>query len=120
MSKNFIQNGEVINFTNSGSAIVSGAVVVVGNLVGVALTNIGTNETGAVAIEGVFELPKATAAVIAVGEKVLWDVSAGKFDAKSATPATGDISNACAAWEAAGAGATSVKVRLNVGMGVVA
>lgn len=120
MAKNYIQNGEVINFTNSGSAIVSGAVVVVGNLVGVALTNIGTNETGAVAIEGVFELPKATAAVIAVGEKVLWDVSAGNFDAKSATPATGDISNACAAMAAAGNGATTVKVKLNVGMGVVA
>jgi hypothetical protein len=47
----------------------------------------------------------------------VWDVSAntnaGAFDDNLATPATGDISGAAAlAYEAAGAGVTSFRVRL--------
>lgn len=120
MATNYVQNGEVLAYTNAGSAISSGDVVVIGNLVGIALTDIATDETGSVALEGVFTVPKVSAAVIAQGEKVIWDASAGAFDDSAAAPATGDVSNCCVAMEAAGNGVTSIAVKLNVGPGTVA
>ena len=67
-----------------------------------------------------FTLPKVAAAVIAQGEFVIWDVSAGAFDDSLATPATGDVSKCCVAVAGAIANATYVDVKLNVGVGVVA
>lgn len=114
MAKNYVQEGDIINWTNStGSAVASGDVVVIGQTLGVALVAIAAGAVGAVALEGVFTLPKVTGAVIAAGETLVWDVSAGKFDDNQATPAAGDISGAAAvAFEAAGNGATTLKVRL--------
>ena len=120
MATNYVQNGEVLAYTNAGSAIASGDVVVIGNIMGVAMTDIATDETGSVAIEGVFVLPKVEGAVIGQGESVIWDASAGEFDDNLATPATGDVSGCCVATEAAGNGAATVKVRLNVGVGTIA
>ena len=120
MATNFVQEGDVITYSNSGSAIAAGDVVEVGNQIGVALVDIAaTTGTGAVAMQGVFDLPKVTAAVIAEGEAVIWDTSAGKFDDASATPATGDISVCCIAWEGLGAVAGNIKVNINVGVGTV-
>lgn len=119
MATNFIQEGSVIDHL-AGSAILSGAVVVVGSLVGVALADIASGEVGPVQICGVFELPKVSAAVIGAGEEVIYDLSALAFDDNAATPATGDVSGACVAVEAAGNGVLTVKVLLNVGLGVVA
>lgn len=113
MAKKFIQPGEVITWTNAtGSAVLAGAVVAIGQILGVALVDIANGASGSVQITGVFEVPKVSAAVIAQGESLLWDVSAGQFDAKSATPATGDISGPPAvAFEAAGNGVTTLKVK---------
>ena len=119
MATNYIQDGEVIDHVASG-AITSGDVVVMGNIIGVALEDIADTETGPVQISGVFDLPKVTAAVIAQGEALVYDVSASKFDDGSATPAAGDVSNCCVAVEAIGAVAGNVKVKLNVGSGDVA
>jgi len=89
----------------------SGAVVAIGNILGVALTDIASTAVGSVAISGVYTVPKVSGAVIAQGESLVWDVSAGAFDDNAATPATGDISGAPAvAFEAAGNGVTSIKV----------
>lgn len=114
MAKNYVQEGNVINWTNStGSAVASGAVVAIRQIIGVALVDIANGATGSVALEGVFIVPKVSAAVIAAGESLVWDVSAGQFDDNLATPATGDISGAPAvAVEAAGNGVTTLKVRL--------
>ena len=120
MATNFVYAGETLDYTNSGSAISSGDVVVIGNIMGVAMTDIANGATGAIAIEKVFTLPKVAGAVIAQGEKVIWDVSAGAFDDSEATPATGDVSGCCIAMEAAGNGVTSIAVKLNVGPGTVA
>ena len=114
MATNYVQEGDVINWTNgTGSAVVSGQVVAIGQIIGVALVDIADGAAGSVAIEGVFSVPKVSAAVIAAGESLVWDVSAGKFDDNLATPATGDISGPPAvAVEAAGNTITSIKVRL--------
>jgi predicted RecA/RadA family phage recombinase len=90
MTTKFIQPGKVIDYV-AGADIASGDVVKVGQILGVALANIANGETGPVQIEGVFEVPKVTAAVFAQGESLTWDVSAGKFDDNAASPATGDV-----------------------------
>ena len=111
MSGNFVQPGNVIDHV-AAATIASGDVVVIGQMLGVALTDIANGATGSVQINGVFTVPKVSGAVIAAGESLVWDVSAGKFDDNLATPATGDISGPPAvAFEAAGNGVTSINVR---------
>lgn len=75
MATNYLQPGEVIDYTPSGSPVSSGDVVVIGTRIGVALTDIAVGEPGSVQTEGVFRLPK-TAGVgeaIAQGVDVYWD-----------------------------------------------
>lgn len=111
MTTTYIQPGKVIQYT-AGSNITAGTVLPIGNILGVALNDIANGATGSVMIEGVFTAPKVSAAVIAQGEKLVWDVSAGAFDDGAATPATGDVSGAPAvAFEAAGNGVTSLAVK---------
>lgn len=113
MTTTYVQPGEVIDWPNAtGSAVASGDVVAIGQILGVALGAIANGGTGSVQITGVFTVPKVSAAVIAVGESLTWDVSAVGFDDNAATPATGDITGAAAvAFEGAGAGVTSMKVK---------
>lgn len=114
MATNFVQDGKVIDFTAAGT-ITSGQVVPLQHAVGIALGDAVSGETVAVAIEGVFTVPKVSAAVIAAGESLTWDVSAnasaGAFDDNLATPATGDVTGAAAvAFQSAGNGATTLDV----------
>ena len=119
MATNYVQDGDVIQYT-AGSNISAGAVVKIGQILGVALNDIASGATGPVAIEGVYTVPKVSGAVIAKGESLTWDVSAGAFDDNAATPATGDVTGAPAvAWEAAGNGVTSFKVKFTGTPGTV-
>lgn len=124
MATNYVQPGDVIQVT-AGADITSGQVVKVGQILGVALTDIANGATGSVAIRGVFTCPKVSAAVIAQGESLTWDVSAnsgaGAFDDNAAPPATGDVTGATAvAAKAAGNGATTVEVLFTGVPGTVA
>lgn len=114
MASNYVQPGKTITWTNgTGAAVSSGDVVVIGKILGVCLVDIASAASGSVAIGGVFTLPKVSAAVIAQGENLTWDVSAGAFDDNAATPATGDVTGAPAvAMEAAGNGVTTIDVKL--------
>jgi predicted RecA/RadA family phage recombinase len=125
MATNYVQKGDVIQWTNGGSAVEAGAVVKVGQILGVALVDIAGSATGSVAIRGVFTVPKVSGAVIAQGESLTWDVSAnagaGAFDDNAAVPATGDVTGAPAvAMEAAGNGVTSFDVMFTGIPGTVA
>lgn len=113
MADNFVQPGEVIDWSNStGSAVAAGAVVKINKILGVALVDIANGATGSVQITGVFTVPKVSAAVITQGESLTWDVSAAAFDDQAATPASGDVTGPPAvAWEAAGNGVTAMKVK---------
>lgn len=71
MATNYIQDGKVIPFTASG-AKTSGQVVVVGSLVGISQTDVASGGTGQLGLNGVYEIPAATAA-ISVGAAVYWD-----------------------------------------------
>jgi len=124
MAKNFVQNGEVIDYVNAGAAISSDDVVVIGSngdaLLGVALVDIVNGATGAVAIDGVYTVPKVSGAVIAQGEYVMWDSSAGAFDDNAATAAAGDVSDGAVAFESAGNGVTTIKVKFPGAPGTLA
>ena len=71
MAKNYVMEGKVIPFT-AGATTTSGQVVVVGSIVGVAMGDVANGAVGQLAIEGVFDIPAATAE-ITVGAKVYWD-----------------------------------------------
>ncbi|MCK9622235.1 MAG: DUF2190 family protein [Methylobacter sp.] len=126
MATNHVQCGNVITWTNAtGGDIASGGVVVIGSngdaLIGIALDAIANGESGQVQIDdGVFTVPKVSAAVIAQGEYVIWDASAAAFDDNAATPATGDVSDAVIAMEAAGNAVTTINVKLIGKPGVLA
>jgi predicted RecA/RadA family phage recombinase len=116
MTTNFVQRGDVVNYT-AGANIAAGDLVVMGHTIGVALTDIANGATGAVAIEGVFTLPKVSAAVFAVGEKLILDVSATPpaFDDSAATPASGDITGGAVAMVAGANLETTCVVKLTPG-----
>lgn len=114
MTDKYVQKGDVINYTAS-AAISAGDVVVLKHCIGIALTDIANGDTGAVAIEGVFTVPKVSAAVFVVGEKLIWDTSASAFDDSAATAATGDITGAVVAVAAGSNGQTTATVKLTPG-----
>ena len=118
--KNFVQPGDSMPYTNGGSDITAGSVVVTGNQIGVASVDIASGATGELRMSGVFTLPKVSGAVFVAGEKLLWDVSAGAFDDAAAVAATGDVSGCCVAHAAGSNGQTTAAVRINVGVGTVA
>ena len=107
MSKGtFWQCGESIDFTNDGTAAIeANTLVVFGDHVGVAGTDIAVGETGSLFVEGVWEIPKDSAAIDA-GASVYFDGTAG-----SATKGSG-AALAGYAVEAAAADDATVKVKL--------
>lgn len=118
--KNFVQPGDVITFT-AGATLTSGQVVRIGALLGIAAGAIANGAVGEAYLTGVFTVPKVSGAVIAQGERLVWDASAAAFDDSVATPATGDVSGESAvAWEAAGNGVTELQVRFTGVPGTVA
>lgn len=115
MATNGVNDGTVLQWTNgTGSDVSSGDIVVVGQMLACALVDIASTATGSVKTNYVFEAPKVDAAVIAQGESLTWDVSAGAFDDNAATPATGDVTGPPAvAVEAKGATTSdTIKVKL--------
>lgn len=79
MATNFIQEGDTWNFTNTGSAISSGAPVLIpGYGYGVAATDIAaTTGTGSVFTKGVFEFSAASADTWSQGARLYWDAAQG-------------------------------------------
>tara|TARA_E500000331_G_scaffold57142_3_gene51342 strand:+ start:9589 stop:9912 length:324 start_codon:yes stop_codon:yes gene_type:complete len=88
--KNSVQKGSNLDLIAS-AAYASGDLVVEGNLVGVAVTDIASGETGAVATNGVFEFTKETAASLAQGDIAYYDSSSKKLDATTSNDAVGYV-----------------------------
>jgi len=114
--QNFVQHGSSVEYT-AGANISSGDVVIVGSLVGIAATDIANGATGTVAIEGVFEVACNSADVITQGMTLDWDASASEFVDAIGSAATGDNEDGVVAVTAAGAGVTTVLVKLLPGCG---
>jgi len=82
----FVHDGETEDYT-PGADVALGAVVVQGELVGIAPRPIPSGVLGSLAVAGVFDLPKATGAGTAIGAgvNVYWDVAeaVAKTDAEA-------------------------------------
>lgn len=106
--KNFIEEGKTIDHTVSDAAVSSGSPVVVGDMVGVAVTNGAIGETITLAVEGVYSLPKGAGA-IKQGQKAYANVTEGVT-----TIVATEAGNVFAGhvWAAAAAGDTVVNVKL--------
>lgn len=70
----FVQAGDAIDHTPVAD-VPSGSVVVLGELIGVARTEILANQLGSLAVEGVFDFAKeaGVAVTFAVGDLAYWD-----------------------------------------------
>lgn len=104
----YVQGDCLIDYTPS-AAVAAGDVVVLNDLVTVAPRAIAANALGAVAVEGVWSMPKATGA-INQGALVYWDATAGNVT----TTSSGNKRAGKAAAAAASAD-TSVQVLINCG-----
>ena len=106
--RNFIQPGRSIDVIAPAGGVVSGAVVKVGNIVGVANCDADAGAEVDVDVEGVFELAKTPADNLAQG-------AVAKVDAAGVVGAAGNVA---IGWivKAAGSGPSTVWVRLTPGI----
>ncbi|WP_050525683.1 DUF2190 family protein [Pseudorhodobacter aquimaris] len=112
--KTYIQNGDVITVAAPAGGIASGEGTIIGNIFGIAAYAAIAGDPLELATTGVYQLPKATTAVLTVGARVAWDNTAKNIN----VPGTGRFPVGIAT-EAAGNGITNVAVRLD-GVGTVA
>lgn len=107
--KNFVGIGDKVQFT-AAATVASGAVVVIGALIGVASGPVAAGVLGIANLTGVYRLPKAPSQAWTVGAKVYWDVT----NARATTVATDNLAlGAAIEAVAGGAGDTLGVVRLN-------
>jgi predicted RecA/RadA family phage recombinase len=82
----YVQVGDLLDYTPA-AAVAAGDVVVIGALVGVAPRAIAANAVGALAVEGVFEIPCATGATGAQGSEISYYATSGVAHASTGTVA---------------------------------
>ena len=77
MVATFVQKGNAIDF-RAAVETAAGTVVVQGELVGVVQRDIPANALGSLAVDGVYDIPKATGSGsgLAAGAKAYWDDAA--------------------------------------------
>lgn len=109
MASNYLFTGDVLDYTNGGGAtIASGAPVLVGNRLGIALVNIPAGGTGSVRMRGVFTVAKLSTDAVAQGDLLYWDATNSRLTTTASTHKLAGFSAA-----AAGAGVTTVAISLN-------
>ena len=112
--KNFIAQGETLEITTT-AAHDSGDVVIVEDVAGIAAGDAESGETAVLAMQGVYEVPKASGAV-AQGELVYWDPDGTPYGGASgvgAATTTADTNIKMGfAYAAAGSTAATVQVKL--------
>lgn len=115
MATNYVQEGGIIQYTNAGSKINAGSAIVIGNIAGVALTDIAQNATGSVAIEGVFTLPKANNLALSQGAAA--DLKSDGSVIAAGTAGSGGLKKCFVVFIKPETTDTSVSVKLNPGVG---
>lgn len=77
-------NGDIVDYRPTVDTA-AGAVVVQGDLVGVTKRDIPANTLGALALTGIYEVPKDTAVAIALGTLLYWDAGNQRVTPTQAT-----------------------------------
>ena len=107
MATNHVQKGASMPWANdTGSDVVSGEVVEVADIVGVAAGDIADGESGILFTEEVFTLTKEAPLVISQGDIVYFDSTAGEIDKTNTNTRAGK------AFADAGSADTTVQVKL--------
>ena len=106
MATNYVQAGSQLTLT-APELVSSGAVVIAGNIAGVALGGASAGQPVDVAVAGVFNLPKVGAQILSFGEPVFWDSAADLV-----TETAAGNTRIGTVVKAAGAGVATVAVRL--------
>lgn len=104
----YVSEGKSVDYTPA-TDVDAGAVVVQGDLVGVAVAAIAANVLGALAVSGVFDIAKSTgsSSAITAGSKIYWDAAS-----QVATVTAGDNKYVGKAVAAASDDDETVRVRL--------
>ena len=105
--KNSVSMGNVITIT-AAADIASGAMVLIGKRVGVAVADIKNAATGAVQMVGEFTIAKLSTDVVAQGDLLYWDNTN-----KRLTTTVGSNTLAGFATAPAGSGASTVNIKIN-------
>jgi predicted RecA/RadA family phage recombinase len=106
--RNYIQQGNVLTVPAPAGGALSGDGVLINALFGVAAYTAAEGEELEIEVVGVFELPKAAAVALDVGQKAYWDTTAKNV----VSTASGNKLIGVAAASAAGPD-TSIRVRLD-------
>jgi predicted RecA/RadA family phage recombinase len=83
--KNYLQNGHIVRVTTPAGGIASGDALIVGSIFGIATYSSAEGDPVELSTTGVFQLPKASAAVLTVGARVAWDNTAKEVTTPAAT-----------------------------------
>lgn len=108
MAKNYVQEGDVLNFTAGGAAVASGAVVLLGARIGISMGDVAANATGTASVTGVWQIAKLATDVVAQGADLYWDAANSRL-----TTTAGGNTKAGYAAGAAGNGVTTVNIKIN-------
>jgi len=108
MAKNYIQEGDVLPYTAGATAIVSGAVVLMGKRIGISLADIPALGAGSVTVTGVWAVAKLGTDVVGQGDLLYWDAANSRL---TATAAGNTLAGFAAA--PAGAGVAFVNIKIN-------
>lgn len=107
MAKNYIEDGETMDWTNStGADVASGDPVSVGAMLGVAHADIADGEDGVLHMTGVIALAKDEAESWSAGEKLYFDAESGNVSVTESDVVAGT------AWADAETGDSDAPVRL--------
>ncbi len=109
MPKNMIEDGLTVDFTTAG-AVALGEVLEFANSIGIALAAAtGSGQVIAIAMEGVWELPKETGVAFTVGQKLYWDATNNRVDSTNTNIPCG------LCWRPQASGDTVCRVKINAG-----
>jgi predicted RecA/RadA family phage recombinase len=110
----FVQEGNRLDYRPSG-ATTAGTVVVSGNLVGIATTDIAANALGAISTVGIFDVAHAADAITA-GAAVYWDADGNPVGGTAGTGAATATSsnNTFMGWALAAVDETDTTVRVKL------
>lgn len=91
--KNFIQSGHRLTFV-AAAVIASGAIVRIGEYVGINSYDVAIGEEGELSLTGVYSVPKTAAVVLAVGDNAY--LTAGEASDTNTDPLIGTVHKAAA------------------------
>ena len=112
----YVQKGSTIDYKNGGTAaIAAGDIVNLTSRIGVAGGNIAVGAVGAVAVSGVYAMPKASGAVT-LGAVLYFDPEADKITTAASTgESSSKKDNVPAGWAVAAAGESDAEVLVKIG-----